>query len=222
MLCPIAKRRGFTFVELLMGLVITAFIMAGLAAIMSSVADAWEEGRITQSTQLQANLIDQRLQRILSSAKYVVLPASGTSGSVIFWANDDLIADSTVEAGELGLIEVDSSTNSLNLWEAIPSSSMTPAQLSAAETELNWASLQTVTAAELKSWSYMQCTTLGGPGSSGNVNALQVTGSSFYAANLTSTSQLPLVEYSLTFQKNGQDVTLYGTTTLRAPTTQPS
>lgn len=212
--------RGFTFVELMMGLVITTLIMAGIAAIMSSVADAWEEGRITQSTQLQANLIQQRVQRILSSAKYVVVPSDGTSSTnIIFWANDNLIADSTAEAGEMGLIELDSTTHSLNLWEAMPS--IPGADLAAAQAQFNWTALQTITASALKTWPYMQCTTLGGPGGSGNANALQVNSASFYAMNLGSTTQLPVVEFSLGFAKNGQNVTLYGTTTLRAPTTQP-
>jgi prepilin-type N-terminal cleavage/methylation domain-containing protein len=213
-------RRGFTFVELMMGLVITTLIMAGIAAIMSSVSDAWELGQITQSTQLQTNLVQQRVQRILSGAKYVVVPSDGTnSANIIFWANDNLIADSTVEAGELGLIEWDTSTNSLNLWEAMPS--IPAPDLSAAQTQLNWTALQTVTASSLKTWPYMQCTTLGGPGSSGNANALQVTSASFYAMNLGSATQLPVIEFSLGFTKNGQTVNLYGTTTLRAPTTQP-
>jgi hypothetical protein len=40
--------------------------------------------------------------------------------------------------------------------------------------------------------------------------------------SLSSTSQLPLVEYSITFkQTDGTMLTLYDTTTIKGPTTQP-
>ena len=154
--------------------------------------------------------------------KFIVLPSDGSSGSsIIFWANDNLIADSTVEAGELGLITWDSPTQSLYLYEAEPN--LTGSQLAAAETQLNWSTLQTLTPATIESWTtYMQKTTLGGPGTTGSASALQITGANFYVTGLNSTTQLPIVEFSLTFTKNGQSVTLYNSTTMRGPSTQPN
>ena len=213
--------RGFTFIELMIGLIITAMIMAAMAAVLTGVAEGWQAGNVSQSTQMQANQIYTRVQKLLSGAKYVILPANGGTGSsILFWANDDLIADSTVEAGELGLIEWDSTTSSLYLYEAAPN--LTGSELTAAETKLNWNTLESLTPSQFESWSYIQPTTLGGPGSSGNANALQITGANFYVTGLTSTTQLPIVEFSLTFTKNGQSVTLYNSTTLRGPSTQPN
>jgi type II secretory pathway component PulJ len=213
--------RAFTFIELMIGLVITAMVMAAMAAVMTSVAEGWQAGSVSQSTQMQANQIYTRVQKILSSAKYVILPANGSSGnSIIFWANDNLIADSTVEAGEIGLITWDTTTQSLYLYEA--PSTIPNGDLAAAETQLDWSALQTLTPSTIESWPYMNPTPLGGPGTSGNANALQVTSANFYVAGLTSTYQLPIVEFSLGFTKNGQKVTLYNSTTLRGPTTQPN
>jgi prepilin-type N-terminal cleavage/methylation domain-containing protein len=212
---------GFTFIELMIGLVITAMIMAAMAAVMTSVAEGWQAGNVSQSTQMQANQIYNRVQKILSGAKYVILPTDGGSGNeILFWANDNLIADSTVEAGELGLIEWDSTTSSLYLYEA--PSNLSGSQLTAAETQLDWTALQTLTPAQFEGWSYIQPTTLGGPGASGNADALQITGANFYVTGLGSTTQLPIVEFSLTFTKNGQNVTLYNSTTMRGPSTQPN
>jgi prepilin-type N-terminal cleavage/methylation domain-containing protein len=217
----IRKYRAFTLIELMIGLVITAMVMAAMAAVMTSVAEGWQAGSVSQSTQMQANQIYTRVQKILSGAKYVILPTNGSSGSsIIFWANDNLIADSTVEAGEIGLITWDSTTQSLYLYEA--PSNLTGGQLAAAETQLDWSSLQTLTPATVESWTYMQQTPLGGPGTTGNANALQVTSANFYVTGLTSANQLPIVEFSLGFSKNGQAVTLYSSTTLRGPSTQPN
>ncbi|MGA3065312.1 MAG: prepilin-type N-terminal cleavage/methylation domain-containing protein [Tepidisphaeraceae bacterium] len=214
-------RGGFTFIELMIGLVITAMVLAAMAAVMTSVAEGWQAGSISQSTQMQANQIYARVQKILSGAKYVILPTDGGSGSsILFWANDDLIADSTVEAGELGLIQLDSATNTLYLYEAAPN--LTGSQLAAAQTPLNWSTLQTLTPSQFISWSYIQPTPLGGPGTSGNPNALQVTGANFFVTGLGSTTQLPIIEFSLSFDKNGQSATLYNSTTMRGPTTQPN
>jgi len=212
----LATHRGFTFVELMMGLVITSMIMVAVTAIMTSVARGWNDQRVTQSTQLQANQVYARVQRILSAAKYVVSPANNHSSSsdILFWAND-YNADGAVEAGELGLIELDTTTNTLYYYSS-------SSQTGAASTQMSWSTLQSLTAAQLKGWSYMQKTALGGPGNSGNANALQVTGAQFYVTGLSSTTQLPIVEFTLGFKKNGQYVTLYNCTTMRSPTTQPN
>lgn len=212
---------GFTLIELSIGLVIMAMIMLAIAAIMTSVTQGWEEGKITQSTQMQANQVYARVQKILSSAKYVISPADNSSGtSIFFWANDNLIADNTVEAGELGLIQFDPTTNSLYFYQAEPN--LSGSNLTAAQTQLDWSALQALTASQFESWSYIQQTALGGPGSSGNANALQVTSAQFYVTGLGSTSTLPIVEFSLGFSKAGQTVTLYNSSTLRSPTTQPN
>jgi prepilin-type N-terminal cleavage/methylation domain-containing protein len=215
------RARGFTFIELMIGMVITAMVLAAMAAVMDSVAQGWQAGSVSQSTQMPANQIYNRVQKILSGAKFVILPSEGSSGSsIIFWANDNLIPDSTVEAGELGMIEYDSSTSSLYLYEAQPN--LSGAQLTAAQTILDWSSLQELTPAMIQSWTYMQPTPLGGPGTTGNASALQVTGASFYVAGLSDTNQLPIVEFALNFSKNGQNITLYNSTTLRGPSTQPN
>ena len=73
--------RGFTFIELMIGLIITAMIMAAMAAVLTGVAEGWQAGNVSRSTQMQANQIYTRVQKILSGAKYVILPTNGGTGS---------------------------------------------------------------------------------------------------------------------------------------------
>jgi hypothetical protein len=72
--------------------------------------------------------------------------------------------------------------------------------------------------------SFVEKQALGGPGSLTNDGTrLEVSSFQVYVSSLSSTSQLPLIEYSIGFTRpsDGTNLTLYNSTTLRGPTTQP-
>jgi Tfp pilus assembly protein PilV len=231
MATPRTQHRGFTVVELAMGLVIVAMIMLAIAGIMTGVAQAWTDQEMNQSTQVQANQIYARVQHILSAAKYVAQYSgslSGSSaGSILFWRADDYPAspnDETVQAGEMALIWQDPTTSTLWLYEALPYAQMSAAQYASAGQVYTWTYWTTPsTVAAFKTSNFLQYIPLGGPGSLSNPSTyLQVTGAQFYAYSLAGTSQLPVVEFALAFSRNNQSLNLYSSTTLRGPSTQPS
>jgi hypothetical protein len=223
---------GFTVVELSMGLVIVSMILLAIAGIMTAVADAWTDQEMNQSMQVQANQVYVRVQHILSAAKYVAQYTAGSvngssAGSILFWRADDYSAspnDETVQSGEMALIFQDPTTSTLWLYEALPYSQMSGAQYTAAGVVHTWSYWTGATGvANLKACNFLQMIPLGGPGNLSNPsNYLEVTGAQFYVNSLSASSQLPVIEFALAFSRNGQSLDLYGSTTLRGPSTQPS
>jgi hypothetical protein len=232
------RHQGFLAVEMMIGLVIMAMVMLGVAAIITSVAQGWNDQDITQSTQLQANQIFARVRNALVGAKFVgycspgSLSSSSNPGSIFFWANDNF---GGVEAGdprwgEMALIVQDPTTNSLYLYQPMQPSQMTAAEQTLASTPMTYATMNdsaTPAQWESEAASILQQTTLGGPGTQPNsTTALQITGlqvsTAYVTASLASTSQLPIVEFAIGFSQNGTDLTLYSSTTLKGPATQPN
>jgi type II secretory pathway pseudopilin PulG len=218
---PCANRidLGFLLIELLVGMVIVAIVMLALGSVLFTVAQGWEDQDISQSTQLQANQIYARVQSYLSAAKCVASYSSGpTSGAVIFLsANDD--PQGQITCGEVSLIIQDPTTHSLYLYNSTP-----PYSGQATNTFLT-SQLAGITAAQVEGWS-MQQELLGGPGAQPDSGTrVDVDGFQPYATQTVATAspvttQLPIVEFTLTLSKNGQSLTLYNSSTLR-PSTQP-
>lgn len=233
------RKHGFLAVEMMIGLIIMAMVMLGVAAIMESVAQGWSDQDLTQSTQLQANQVFARVRNALVGAKYIgycspgsVSGGSSSSGSIFFWANDNF---GGVEAGdprwgEMGLIVQDPTTNSIYLYEAIQPSQMSVTQQTLASTPMSFTSMNESTTPaqwESEAASILQTTTLGGPGTQPNSGTgLQITGlqvsTTYISASLASTSQLPVVEFAIGFSQSETVLTLYSSTTLKGPATRPN
>ncbi|MGD0387991.1 MAG: hypothetical protein ABSC42_03465 [Tepidisphaeraceae bacterium] len=214
-------------VELVIGLVIVALVMLGAAAILGAVAEGWNDQDVTRSTQMQANQTYLRVQNALEGAEYVgyVTPSTSQSGSVFFWQNDHLggVEAGDPYVGEMALLQYDPATASLWLYQ-VPSSQLGNSQ---AQQLLTLAVIDEPTEATwFTQQSFVQKQALGGPGSLANDGTrMQVTGFQVYVnpAWLSGTStQLPVIEYAIGFKQNdGTSLTLYNTTTIRGPATQP-
>jgi hypothetical protein len=212
--------------ELLIGLVIVALVMLGAAAIMDAVAVGWNDQDVTRSTQMQANQTYIRVQNALEGAKYIGY-SSSSPGTIFFWANDNF---GGVEAcdpciGEMALIQYDSSADTLWLYKCISPSDMTPAQQTAAKQSLTLSQIDQASYATqfTQNYNFVEKQALGGPGDEPNDGTrMQVQGFTVNLNSLSSTTQLPVVEYSISFkQTDGTTLTLYNTTTIKGPTTQP-
>ena len=224
--------RAFTVVEMTMGLVILSIVLLAIAGIIAAVGLAWNDTEMNQSMQVQANQVYARVQHILASAKYVAQYSSGSLngssiGSIVFWRADDYAAspnDETVQTGEMAVIAQDPTTNTLWLYEAIPYSQMTQSEYTAAGVVQPWSYwTNSSNISTFEGLNFIQKTPLGGPGTLSNpTNYLQVVGAQFYVYGLTGTSQLPIIEFALAFSRNGLTLNLYGSSTLRGPSTQPS
>jgi hypothetical protein len=221
------SRGGFLLAELLIGLVIVALVVFGAAMIMEAVAQGWNDQEVTRSTQVQANQTYLRIQNALEDALYIgyATPSSFTNGSIFYWANNDLggVQAGDPYAGEMALIQYDPTTSTLWLYY-VPQSELSN---SLAQQPLPL-TLSDIDEASEASWfteqSFVTKQALGGPGESGSSNDnLNVSSFQVYINSLNSTTQLPLIEYSIGFTRSdGTTLTLYNTTTVRGPTTQPS
>jgi type II secretory pathway pseudopilin PulG len=220
---PLNRLRGIVFVELIVGLVVIALVMLAVASVLFAVAQGWKDQDVSQSTQMQADQVYTRVQSRLSAAKCVGPYDAGSpsgGGYIIFWrADDDSYADGQIDEGdgqiEKGEVALIVQTNhSLYLYSSAPPySGQAAGHLAASD-------LAALTPATIESWSFMQPTLLGGPGSqTDDGTMLDVEGLQVYVTP-SAASQLPIVEFMLTFSKSGQSLTLYNSTTLR-PSAQP-
>jgi hypothetical protein len=225
--------RGFLLVELLVGLVIVALVMLGAAAIMDAVAEGWTDQDVTRSTQVQANQTYQRVQNALEGAKYVgywnagsVTGSSAQPGCIFFWQTDNFggVEAGDPYAGEMAMIEYDSTTSTLWLYQCPAPAQMTGPEKTAAQVPLTYAQIGlSSTATWFAGQSFVQKQALGGPGTQANNSSrLDVQGFQVSVSSLGSTSQLPVIEFAIGFTRaDGTTLTLYNTTTIRGPTTQP-
>src|SRR5580704_10727781 len=146
-------RRGFTLVELMLGLAITALVMAALAAFVGAVGQGWEGSDGTQDAALEARQAYVRVQNQLSSALYVGQVMAGsldgsaaTPGGVFYWAQDTN-GDAGPQTGEMALIQHDPTTQTLWLYEFSPAgggSSLTYANITNPATPVAFKALAAV------------------------------------------------------------------------------
>jgi hypothetical protein len=170
----------------------------------------------------------------MQGAKYVgysntgSVDGSSTPGSIFFWQNDNFggVEASDPCIGEMALIQFESATNTLWLYQCLPKSQMTNAQKTQAAQQWTLSQInQSATATQFTQlYSFVQKQALGGPGSQPNDGTrLAVQGFLVSVHSLSSTSQLPVIEYAIGFARTSDDenLTLYNSTTIRGPTTQP-
>jgi type II secretory pathway pseudopilin PulG len=217
-------KRGFLLVELLIGLVVVALVMFGAASIMEAVAQGWNDQDVTRSTQVQANQTYLRVHNALEGAKYVgyTTPSSSQSGSIFFWQNDNLggVQAGDPYVGEMALIQYDPTTTTLWLYQ-VPSSQLGNSQ---AQQPLTLAEINEATEATwFTQQSFVTKQALGGPGNQpSGATSLDVSSFQVYVSSLGSATQLPVIEYSIDFTRSdGTNLSLYSSTTIHGPATQP-
>jgi len=122
-------RRGFTFVEMSISLVVMTIIAGALAGIIGAVGITWRSSEDTQAALVSGRQASVQLYRLLRSAKYVgmacgddqqvasgvVTPSAGSGGAILFWKEDD--GDQRMQLCEIALIEHDRSASTLILHQ---------------------------------------------------------------------------------------------------------
>jgi prepilin-type N-terminal cleavage/methylation domain-containing protein len=225
-------RRGFTLVELVLGMAITTLVMSAVAAVMVSVAEGWDQGRYVQSVSISELQLQVRLGRIFQGAAYVaqcqsgVLGGVGTPATIFFWMNDNWgsTPDGIPEWGEMAVIAYDPATQSLYLYSAMPTALMSGAQLTAASQAVNWSQATVPSAISgFESATWVQKTTLAGPGTNTVTSDTTVVSGARVAVDwLNSTSQKPTVEFQVTESRGTESATMYGSFVLRLADQPPN
>jgi hypothetical protein len=217
-----------------MGLVIVALVMLGAAAMMEAVSQGWNDQDISHSTQMQANQTYVRIQKALEGVNYVCYSTSGaltgtpaTPACIFFWQDYDLQTGTITDPylGEMALIQYDPTTQTIWLYQNLSPSSGDSNQMQ----QLNSGSDFAAYVAGFPSESFVTKQALGGPGTAVTAadsnNCLEVSGFQVYVNpdwNSGTSTQLPVIEYAIGFSRSdGASLTLYNTTTIRTPATQP-
>jgi type II secretory pathway pseudopilin PulG len=212
-------RGGFTLMELVIGMMVTALVTAASAALLSAVAQGWTQSDTAQDNSLAIIQTHMRLQRVLRSAKQLGLCKTGaiegsSAASILIWKGDANL-DSQVQFSELALLEHDPADGVIRYYEVVYPSNWTVAQQAAADTPAlaNDEIYDESAIDSFKAIAYVQATVL----------ARGVTGAEFHRYD-SSTTVRPSLDYVLKFPgSNGSDARLeYGSVTVRTPSTLPS
>jgi len=210
MASPFFRSRGFTFVELCIGMVVTTLVLSALAAFTMATAKAWEMGVSTNSSGGQTvasissigSLAAARLDNEIANADGVggyfagnLTSSSGQQASLLLW--NDTNPDGVITANEIELLEFNATDHTLYRWTT--TSVATPV----------WTTFSSPTyIAAFKS--------IASPNP--RPVARNIDGMQFYVMNASSLKQFPLVEYQMYFKRTGISQTRYGAACLRSQT----
>ncbi|HZZ44637.1 MAG TPA: hypothetical protein VFE58_17005 [Tepidisphaeraceae bacterium] len=203
---------------------VMALTMAAMASVMTSVSMGWKQQGTTQVTYLANRQVVSRVQQLIQSAKLIGLVREGSLASnttsaacAVLWRCDNSggNADRAIQFSEIGLLIHDRATNSLKYYTVKFPSSLTPAQITAADSAVyHYSDLTSSSAPEnFMGLNYVTAQTV----------AKNVTGAAFYANQpLGQSSQFPTFEFQLAFTRNGNVSQVYGSTALRNPDFKPT
>jgi type II secretory pathway pseudopilin PulG len=208
---PLNKRGGFTFVELCFGLVITAMVMAGLAAFSLAMSTAWQNAGSSEAILLAANqdvrLLDAKIRPCALTGGWQPGSLNGTAAqpaAALLWTADTN-ASSTVNYSEIMLIEHDPVAQQIKVYQA-------PVPLLVPDVVYSYASV----------FSQASFIDTFKAGLTPTVLCSNVVGAQFYVGPADSTTARPFVEFALTIKAGMQTQVVYGDATLRAPLPVPN
>lgn len=203
-------------------MMITALVMAAIAALLSSVAQGWKQSSDAQASSNHVVQTTARMQKVLRAARQLGACRSGsldgidpTPAAVMMWkgdANDD----GKVQFSELALLVHEGNLGTADAYVAFYDvaypSGWTGAQKSAADTpaladdeiydENNIDTFRTL--------EHVQMTVL-----ANNVSR------AMFARRDSASITRPSLEYALKVEKNGRAELVYGTAAVRTPSTMP-
>jgi len=217
------RRAGLTFVELMIGLVITSMVAAAVGAVMMSVGQGWTASEAVQQNSTLTSQGVLRVQKVLRCAKQIGTTRVGSISShptqaaaVMLWKGD-VNSDGKIQFSELAMIEhhYDSSNPdncTLLYWDvSFPSGWTNAAKQSADSTMADDCIYDANVIETFKGMSNVRST----------VEATNVVNAQFKKTDSSSKIR-PTFEYALKFDRAGVTTVKYGTTSLRTPTTIPA
>jgi Tfp pilus assembly protein PilV len=112
------RRRGFTLIELCLGLLVVAMIMSALAAFALAVSNCWKYSDASEASAISGNQAVIRLQRRLHDAKRVGYCRNAPQAALVYWAAD-ADGDGKMQFSELAMIRFNDSEHTLQLRQAV-------------------------------------------------------------------------------------------------------
>ena len=212
---------AFTLMELVLGMLVTGLVMIAVGALMSAVAQGWEQSGETQATSTYRVQAHARIQKILKSAKQLGAVRAGSidgnyqPAGVMIWA-EDANGDNAVQFSELGLLvhegDVGTSSGYIAYYDVSYPASWTAAQKTAADTPAlaNDEIYDDANIDTFRALANVRMTLL----------ASNVVGAVFTRTDGVNVTR-PSLDYTLKFEKNETTELEYGAVALRTPTTLP-
>jgi Tfp pilus assembly protein PilW len=206
------RHRGFTFVELCIGLLITALVMSALATFTLATCSAWQSCGQVATLTLQGNQIVSHMQNEIRNARLLGVCRAGSSGgsatgaAIMIWKSDTN-GDGLIQGSEVEMILHDTTNHQLVIYSG--------------------------TAADTSTWSYNSVFTNSTvistfqSGRTPSIFATNVYGAVFATTATTSTTLNPSLQFALKILSNDttgtpQMLVQYGAATVRTPIAQPS
>lgn len=217
------SNRGFTFVELCLGIVITMLVMSALAAFSMAMSTAWRSAEKSQSLTLRGHHAGVRIEKYVRNARLIGAIRAGSSegtgsgAAVLLWKTDTN-NDGYIQGDECEMIAHDPLSHRLLLYPS-----------GFADAVGTWSYSTTFTQAAVLNQFPTNRTPL--------TLANGVYGAVFEASGTSGTTYSPSLKYALKLMVNdaptgsGSTVAVgggaalmveYGTATVRAPRTAPS
>jgi len=110
------RRRGFTLVELTLGLLVTTFVAGAVGAFLLAVSRCWNGTANVQNGAIRASQFTARLAQRLQDAKRIGYwrDGSANNGGFIFWQGDTN-ADGEMQASEMGVVQFNAVDQTVDL-----------------------------------------------------------------------------------------------------------
>ena len=213
--CRGCVRKGFTLVELVIGLCILAMVATALSGLAFGVCDGWNVNRDAENAYLASRQAARQVQHLLRPARQVGLAApdgrkikndhteiaaAQLGAMCMFWATDDTNAG-TAELSELALLEHDLLSGDLKLYR-LPSTSakaLTPCRGKDFDDSDDAIGFKTMAGIHVQTIA---------------TNISEMRFRSYTAPGATAPS---LIEFTVKMQRDGREFTQYATAALRAP-----
>ncbi|CAN5695626.1 hypothetical protein BH09PLA1_BH09PLA1_30730 [soil metagenome] len=99
------RRRGFTLVEMCLGLLVTGFVSAAVAAFLLAVSACWNQSENAQTGAVRNSQFTSRLSQRIRDAKRIGKWRNGSANNAgfIFWQGD-ANSDGLMQSSELGVV----------------------------------------------------------------------------------------------------------------------
>jgi len=209
-------RPAFTIVELSMGLLVVAIILAALAGVAVAMSSGWKATETQDNLQVARRQTSTQIYHNIRSARYIGMAAADNSNSsggtvlgkgaaVIFWKGDTN-PGTTMYAYQVAVVEHDMNAATLRLYQL-------PQTAAGAMTQFLTSDIDD--SGDADKFKAMN-------GVTSQVIGRDVSTVTFKLLPVSSTRQRQALEFQIKYKSGDQEQLEYGTATVRGPQAPPS
>ena len=209
-------RPAFTIVELSMGLLVVAIILAALAGVAVAMSSGWKATETQDNLQVARRQTSTQIYHNIRSARYIGMAAADNSNSsggtvlgkgaaVIFWKGDTN-AGTTMYAYQVAVVEHDMNAATLRLYQLPQTAAGAMTQFLTSDVD------DSGDADKFKAMN----------GVTSQVIGRDVSTVTFKLLPVSSTRQRQALEFQIKYKSGDQEQLEYGTATVRGPQAPPS